>query len=238
VITGQATQLDASGSTDPDGTVERYQWDLDGNGSYETDTGGSPTTSRFYDAPGNVSVGLMVTDDDGKTAEAHRTITVNKAPPFADGPTVPPPSGDPLPGTTPGGTPPGQLPNADPPPKPSAKAPRGGFRIVSFQLRDVLARGLAIRFSTSEAATARFQITLSASDARRLGLGHTTMRIGKVTKLAGAGRASLRIRLTKTARTHLAAHRLSKPLRLGLTMTLIGEGGASRSYSSHVSLSR
>ncbi len=243
VITGQTTALDASASTDPDGTVQRYQWDLDGDGSYETDTGSSPTTSRFYADPGNVSVGLMVTDDDGKTSETHRTITVNKAPPFADGPTVPAPSGDPLPGTTSGGTPPGQVPNGDgdPPPsptKPSAKPPGGALRVVSRHVADVVARGLALRFSTTEAATVRFQVTLSASDARRIGLGHTAMSIGKVTRLAGAGRTGLRIRLSRTARAHLAARRLAKPLRMTVKMTLIGEGGASRSYTSHAMLGR
>ncbi|MEA2123312.1 MAG: hypothetical protein QOI80_94, partial [Solirubrobacteraceae bacterium] len=241
VITGQTTTLDASGSTDPDGTVQRYQWDLDGDGTYETDTGSTPTTSRFYADPGNVSIGLIVTDDDGKTAEAHRTITVNKASPFADGPTVPPPSGDPLPGTTPGGTPPGQLPNGEgnpPPPKPSAKAPRGALTIASRHLGDVLARGLALRFSSTEAATVRFQVTLSASDARRLGLGHKAMRIGQVTKLAGAGRAGLRIHLSRTARAHIAARSLAKPLQMAVTMTLIGEGGASRTYSSRAKLAR
>ena len=33
------SRFDASGSTDPDGTIAKYEWDLDGNGSYETNTG-------------------------------------------------------------------------------------------------------------------------------------------------------------------------------------------------------
>ena len=174
VVTGQATHLDASGSTDPDGTVDRYQWDLDGDGTYETDTGATPTTSRFYADPGNVAVGLLIINDDGKTAEAHRTITVNQASPFADGPTVPPPSGDPL-GATPGETPPGELPNGDgdpPTPPPSAKAPRGGLRVVSRHLHDVIARGLALRFSSSGAATVRFRSPCQR--ATRGGLGSVT----------------------------------------------------------------
>ena len=31
--------FDASASADPDGTIAKYEWDLDGNGTYETDTG-------------------------------------------------------------------------------------------------------------------------------------------------------------------------------------------------------
>jgi hypothetical protein len=102
----------------------------------------------------------------------------------------------------------------------------------------VLARGLALRFSSTEAATARFQVTLTASDARRLGLGRKAVRIGRVTKLAGAGREGLRIHLNRTARAHIAARRLAKPLQMAVTMTLIGEGGASRSYNSHAKLAR
>ncbi len=33
---------------DPDGTIVNYQWDLDGNGSYETDTGTTPTVTKTY----------------------------------------------------------------------------------------------------------------------------------------------------------------------------------------------
>ena len=38
--------FDACGSTDPDGTIAKYEWDLDGNGSYETNTGATATTSK------------------------------------------------------------------------------------------------------------------------------------------------------------------------------------------------
>ena len=40
--------FNASGSSDADGPLTRYEWDLDGNGSYETDTGTSPLASRTY----------------------------------------------------------------------------------------------------------------------------------------------------------------------------------------------
>ncbi len=45
--------FNASGSTDPDGTIAKYEWDLDGNGTYETDTGTTATTSRSYASAGN-----------------------------------------------------------------------------------------------------------------------------------------------------------------------------------------
>ena len=43
-----AVTFNGSASSDPDGTMKRYEWDLDGNGSYETDSGTSATTQRSY----------------------------------------------------------------------------------------------------------------------------------------------------------------------------------------------
>jgi hypothetical protein len=63
---GDTVQLDASDSTDADGSVERFRWDLDGNGTYERDTGSDPTTSHRFTAPGQVTVTVRVSDDDGK----------------------------------------------------------------------------------------------------------------------------------------------------------------------------
>jgi YD repeat-containing protein len=79
VIAGLTTTLDASGSSDPDGTIVRYEWDLDGNGSYEANTGSSPTVTNSYASAGTVDVGLRVTDSGGKTATA--TLPVTVAPP-------------------------------------------------------------------------------------------------------------------------------------------------------------
>jgi YD repeat-containing protein len=76
-ILGQTTQLSASGSADPDGSIAKYEWDLDGNGSYETDTGTTATTSKQYAAAGTTNVGLRVTDDGGKTGTATIPVTVN-----------------------------------------------------------------------------------------------------------------------------------------------------------------
>ena len=63
--------FNASGSSDPDGTIAKYEWDLDGNGSYETNTG---TTTRppSYATAGEVTVGLRVTDNNGATATTTR----------------------------------------------------------------------------------------------------------------------------------------------------------------------
>ena len=199
VETGQPASFDASGSSDPDGTVQRYQWDLDGNGSYETDTGTNPQTSRFYADAGNVIVGLLVTDDDGKTSTTQRTLTVTQAPPFADGPGVPPP--DP-------GVPSGQPDPRTPTPTPSVPRPRGSLRVLSHSLRVALGRGLPLRFSSNVAATARFAIT------------YKSRTIGSAHRLLGAGRSSIRIKLTRRPQGPLA-----------VKMTLISARGTTRSYT-------
>ena len=82
---------DASGSTDSDGTIERYDWDLDNDGTYETADGGDTQVQNVGDF-GSYTVGVMVTDDDGATDTATATVTV-LVPPTALI-TVSPESGD------------------------------------------------------------------------------------------------------------------------------------------------
>ena len=57
----------------------KYEWDLDGNGSYETNTGATPTASTSYATPGPVTVGLRVTDVAGKTATTAETVSIDGA---------------------------------------------------------------------------------------------------------------------------------------------------------------
>jgi YD repeat-containing protein len=80
---GVAKQFDAGASSDPDGKIVRYEWDLDGNGSFERDTGADPTTAYTYVEllfrGGSVKVRLRVTDDKG--ASATRTYDIRLLPP-------------------------------------------------------------------------------------------------------------------------------------------------------------
>ena len=52
VATGQTVTFNGSTSSDPDGSITKYEWDLDGNGSYETNTGTTPTATRAYATEG------------------------------------------------------------------------------------------------------------------------------------------------------------------------------------------
>jgi plastocyanin len=75
--TGQAVTFTPTGFTDPDGSIQRYEWDLDGDGSFET-TGASP--SKTYANAGNVTVRLRYVDDRGQTSSATaHALTVRAA---------------------------------------------------------------------------------------------------------------------------------------------------------------
>ena len=80
VPTGQPVTFSAAAAVDPDGTIVRYEWDLDGNGSFETDTGQTPSLSRTFATPATVQVSVRVTDDDGRTAQTARTLRVSAPP--------------------------------------------------------------------------------------------------------------------------------------------------------------
>jgi PKD repeat protein len=88
VLSGDLASFDGSASSDTDGSITNYKWDLDGNGSFETDTGSTALTSHTYTTTGTVTVRLRVTDSGGATGETSRTVTVNA--PAAPSPTASP----------------------------------------------------------------------------------------------------------------------------------------------------
>ena len=68
--------LDASGSSDPDGAIARYDWDLNGDGEFEALGGSSPRRVVAFAVPGERVVGLRVLDAQGATATTTRTVVV------------------------------------------------------------------------------------------------------------------------------------------------------------------
>jgi PKD repeat protein len=69
------TTFDASGSTDSDGTIVKYEWDWEADGTYdEADT--SPKTTHKYSFGGTYTVRLRVTDDKGSTGTTENTVQV------------------------------------------------------------------------------------------------------------------------------------------------------------------
>ena len=77
-VTNLSVQLDATGSTDTDGTIASYTWNF-GDGA--TLAGANPTPSHPYAAAGTYTVTLVVTDDDGaSSAPVAHDVTVAQAP--------------------------------------------------------------------------------------------------------------------------------------------------------------
>ena len=74
---GEAIIFDASGSSDPDGEIVRYEWDF-GDGSEDVTTT-IPTVSHAYNESGTYIISLRVTDDDGDTDVIQKSVTVSEA---------------------------------------------------------------------------------------------------------------------------------------------------------------
>jgi hypothetical protein len=77
VEAGRAVGLDASASSYPDGHIVRYDWDLDGNGTFERSTGNDPRLSYAFPADRrSVRVTVRVTGSDGAFDDAAETVQV------------------------------------------------------------------------------------------------------------------------------------------------------------------
>src|SRR2546423_6635869 len=78
---GDAVTLDASRSAAPLALITDYRWDLDGDGSFETDTGSEPRATHTYGRAGDRNVKVRVTSEGGGTDTASRTVAVRSRPP-------------------------------------------------------------------------------------------------------------------------------------------------------------
>ena len=77
VAGGKPVRFDASGSTDPERQRLRYQWDLDGNGSFETAAGTTPAVSRAYPSTTTLTARVRVTDPHGFSSVAGALVKVD-----------------------------------------------------------------------------------------------------------------------------------------------------------------
>jgi uncharacterized delta-60 repeat protein len=74
---GISQTLDASGSTDADGAITGYSWDLNGDGAFGDATGVKPSATF---TKGSHKISVQVTDNYGLTATASQTFTVAALP--------------------------------------------------------------------------------------------------------------------------------------------------------------
>jgi hypothetical protein len=80
VLVGNAVGIDASASRDAGGPIDDYQWDLDGDGVFEIDSGARPYLARSFPIAGVVKIAVRVADGVGRTATATRSVRVNDPP--------------------------------------------------------------------------------------------------------------------------------------------------------------
>jgi hypothetical protein len=80
---GSPVTFDASASSDPDGTIVKYEWDFNNDGTYDQ-TVATPTISYTY--PDNYSgqVKLRVTDNENATATNSKNVTIANVLPKAE----------------------------------------------------------------------------------------------------------------------------------------------------------
>ncbi len=72
-----AISLDASGSSDPDGQIIKYEWDFNNDGVYDFDSGNDPSISHIFARKGLDFYKVRVTDNDYATATALGAVTIN-----------------------------------------------------------------------------------------------------------------------------------------------------------------
>ncbi|MFJ6076886.1 PKD domain-containing protein [Pseudarthrobacter sp. NPDC092419] len=72
---GLTAAVNASESSDPDGSISSYSWDFGDGGK-----AAGVTAERTYGAAGTYTITLTVTDNDGATASTARTVTVSSTP--------------------------------------------------------------------------------------------------------------------------------------------------------------
>jgi hypothetical protein len=77
VLAGGPVTFDAGESYDPDGgELILIEWDIDGNGIYDSVFNNINPIFHVYDDPGEFLIGLRVTDDEEQITELYETIIV------------------------------------------------------------------------------------------------------------------------------------------------------------------
>ena len=91
VTTGTVVIFQSTASV-PLGQIVDYEWDLDGDGVYELDSGSASEVTHVYQAAGRLQVGLRVTSNLGGVSVNHREVNI-VAPPLAPPPSPSGPAG-------------------------------------------------------------------------------------------------------------------------------------------------
>ncbi len=72
---GEAIVFDASGSSDPNQDIANYEWDWTNDGTFDAETS-EASTRHLYEAPGDYTVRVRVTDEAGNASTATVNVSV------------------------------------------------------------------------------------------------------------------------------------------------------------------
>jgi PKD repeat protein len=207
-VSGQSVTLDASASTDPDGIVTAYAWDLDGSGQFATSTGSTPFLQHAFTAGAHL-VSVRVTDNYGATSTASITVSVAAG----SGPSGPDQPGSGTGPTSIGGDPQAGIASLTGPDLTAIVAGSANHFAsitgVAMRRSAVVSRhGLWVNLLTDRSARFDLVLSVSAADARRLGAGgrHATglVRLASVsTSLQTGGQRPFDIVLSRSLRSKL-----------------------------------
>ena len=75
-VVNEEIMFDGSASNDSDGTIELYEWDFDGDNNFKDGTGKNPTHTWLI--PGEYTVKLRVTDNDGLSGEHEVKVIISQ----------------------------------------------------------------------------------------------------------------------------------------------------------------
>ncbi len=81
VMTGQSVTFDAGDSTAASGVVSKYEWDLDGSGTYEV---GGRTVTKTFNSVGLFPVAVRVASRGGVVETVSTTVDVRPTPPAGE----------------------------------------------------------------------------------------------------------------------------------------------------------
>ena len=171
---GSVLQLDGSATQDPEGYITHFRWDLDGDNSYETDTGLERTTTVSFAQPQSVSLGLEVDYPWG--------FSFARAPIFSIlGPKAATPLVSPLPA-------PKTVVFAEP-----------TLALSKISLRSLFKHGQPLTVKCGAPCTVHFSLSIDSRTARKFGLKSRHGRpvvIGRLTGQFAAGIARPAIKVT------------------------------------------
>ena len=190
VQVGEPLRLDASGTSDPDGTIAGYHWDLDANGTFERFTGTTPTvTTGGYPNPGPIVLRVKAVDDNGGSSVEGVTVTVAR----------PPSGGGGGGGTGSGGSRSGSGGAGGSGGSGASGSTRAPFTVglsgaAIQRLTAALRRGIGLRAVANRAANGRLTLSVTAKDAKKLRLpgrkGRRAVAIGTLRLALRAGRTA------------------------------------------------